>query len=195
MSVQNRSAEAPQFNVFKIIRRGHYEVTTHSRLLGELLDPKGSHEQGNLFLIGFLDLLLSKKPAWKFPKGDHQWTIKLENDFMDIVLSHPKPQTRIIIENKWSAPDRKGQLIEYWRRRRDMTQLHSIPAVYLTPDGHRPLECQTIKERRFLEDLVILSYAHDIRTFLDDATRQVKSTKVCETVYQYIQLMEGINEN
>ena len=44
-----------EFNLFEILRVGHYEVTTHSRLIAELLDPAGRHGQGALFLEAFLD--------------------------------------------------------------------------------------------------------------------------------------------
>jgi PD-(D/E)XK nuclease superfamily len=198
MSLEIRSEQAPEFNVFTITRRGHYEVTTHSRLLGEMLDPKGSHEQGNLFLAPFLDLLVSKKPGWTFPSADHRWTISRETDSIDIMLSHPdfqKPQTRIIIENKWSAPDREQQLLGYWKQQRERTGLNSIPAVYLTPNGRRPRECSAIGDPEFLRDLVTLSYAKDIRRLIGDQLREIKAARVKETISQYLMLMESIDEN
>jgi hypothetical protein len=198
LSLKVRNEKAPDFNVFAITKRGHYEVTTHSRLLGALLDPIGSHEQGNLFLAAFLDLLMAKKPNWVFPKPDHRWSISLENDSIDIVLSHPNPQnpqTRIIIENKWSAPDREQQLFAYWRRQRELTGLKSIPAIYLTPSGRRPKECSSVKNSEFFRDLVTISYVQDIMALLIYGLSEVKSARVRETVFQYVQLIENIDEN
>ena len=144
-------------------------------MLGELLRPNGSHAQGNLFLSGFLNLLLSKKPNWTFAPPDHRWIVTLENDFIDIALTHPNPRTHIIIENKWSAPDREMQLVEYWRRERVRTRLRSVPAVYLTPEGRRPRECDNLKNSQFFADLVTLSYARDIHDFLKDRMPHVRS--------------------
>src|SRR5665213_375123 len=42
------------FNIFQILGIGHREVTTHSPILAELLNPKGSHGQGSAFLRLFL---------------------------------------------------------------------------------------------------------------------------------------------
>jgi hypothetical protein len=47
-------ATGEQFNVFNILGIGHYEVKTHSPMLGELLNPKGRHGQGAMFLRLFL---------------------------------------------------------------------------------------------------------------------------------------------
>lgn len=52
---------AEDFNIFSLVGVGHYEVTTHSAILRELLDSQGSHGQGNLFFIEFLSMLAEKK--------------------------------------------------------------------------------------------------------------------------------------
>src|SRR5580692_3482102 len=48
-------ATGEQFNIFKILGIGHYEVATHSPMLGNLLNPKGSHGQGDVFLRLFVN--------------------------------------------------------------------------------------------------------------------------------------------
>ena len=45
------------FNVFSILDRERYEVTTHSAIIAELLNPQGSHSQRTLFLKLFLKQL------------------------------------------------------------------------------------------------------------------------------------------
>src|SRR5690242_6995373 len=62
--IHQRNDTSPHFNLFQITRRAHYEVTTHSALLGELLNPLGNHDQGGLFLSSFLELIASKKTTW-----------------------------------------------------------------------------------------------------------------------------------
>ena len=49
------------FNIFGILGMERKEVKTHSRILAELLDPKGSHLQGNIFLKLFIDYLNNVK--------------------------------------------------------------------------------------------------------------------------------------
>ena len=48
-------ATGEHFNIFQILRVGHLEVTTHSPILAELLNPKGNHGQGAVFLGRFLE--------------------------------------------------------------------------------------------------------------------------------------------
>jgi hypothetical protein len=44
------------FNIFQILRSGHEEVGLHSRFLYELLNPKGSHGMGDIFLRHFAEM-------------------------------------------------------------------------------------------------------------------------------------------
>jgi len=47
-------ATGEQFNMFRVLGVGHLEVKTHSPILAELLNPKGKHGQGDVFLSLFL---------------------------------------------------------------------------------------------------------------------------------------------
>ena len=49
------SQTEPAFNVFKILGVSWYEAKTHTPFLRALLDPNGPHEQGAIFLRGFLE--------------------------------------------------------------------------------------------------------------------------------------------
>lgn len=83
--------------------------TDHSRILGELLDPQGSHGQGNLFLHEFLKLLKVNAPA------EGVWQVSIEKGRIDILLRRENPASVIIIENKAnSAVDQQHQLYRYW---------------------------------------------------------------------------------
>ena len=42
------------FNIFSILRNEPDEVNLHSQFLAELLNPKGSHNQGTILLEAFL---------------------------------------------------------------------------------------------------------------------------------------------
>ena len=85
--------------------------TTHSRLLGDLLNPKGEHGQGPLFLHAFLERLEVPRPE------EGQWLISIETGRVDICLWRLLPLSVIVIENKsnW-ANDQGNQLYRYWHQ-------------------------------------------------------------------------------
>ena len=53
------------FNVFSILHMERYEVTTHSAIIAELLNPHGSHSQGTSFLKLFLNKFREELKAQK----------------------------------------------------------------------------------------------------------------------------------
>ena len=48
------------FNVFNVLDRRTDEVRTHSAMIVELLNPKGSHGMGDIFLSFFIDIVNEK---------------------------------------------------------------------------------------------------------------------------------------
>ena len=192
--VSQQSEQSPGFNILRITRRGNYEVTTHSALLAQLLNPLGTHEQGGLFLAGFLQQIVKKKPLWQFPEPDTRWLVQKEQDYIDIRLIHRSPQVHILIENKWRSKDRKLQVFDYWSQEHHRTnnKLSRIPIVYLTRVGELPQlpKSATSNRRRFMSDLVILSYKRDIRNFLSDTVPEVRSARVKDSLLQYRDLLE-----
>ncbi|MEO1098444.1 MAG: PD-(D/E)XK nuclease family protein, partial [Bacteroidota bacterium] len=57
-----KKLKGENFNIFSILKIEHDENRTHSAFLAELLNPKGSHLCGNVFLLHFLRVLnLDKK--------------------------------------------------------------------------------------------------------------------------------------
>lgn len=51
---KRKKITAEDFNIFNILGISHLEVSTHSRFISNLLDPCGSHYQGNIFLELFM---------------------------------------------------------------------------------------------------------------------------------------------
>lgn len=98
------------FSPLKIL--GLLEIQ-HSRLIGDLLNPAGSHGQGALFLEVFLDeLKMEHSPADK-------WIVTVEDERVDILMRRSWPQSSIVIvENKINdAMDQPNQLYRYWYSR------------------------------------------------------------------------------
>jgi hypothetical protein len=85
--------------------------TTHSRILGEFLNPRGSHGQNGLFLECLL--LHLRIPV----KERETWRIMVEEGRVDVMLIREEPRSVIIIENKSNdAGDQPNQLYRYWHQ-------------------------------------------------------------------------------
>lgn len=48
------------FNLFHILDRVNDEVKTHSSFIGELLNERGKHGKGNIFMVLFMKILQEK---------------------------------------------------------------------------------------------------------------------------------------
>ena len=82
---------------------------THSCLIGDLLNPRGSHGQGRLLLEVFLRHLGVPRPE------EGVWTVTMEEGRVDVLLYRITPASVIIIENKSNgAQDQPNQLYRYW---------------------------------------------------------------------------------
>lgn len=111
---------------------------THSALIGDLLNPEGTHGQGRLFLQSFLSFIGVPEPA------AGKWTITVERGRIDILLRRHVPPGVVIIENKSNgAVDQKNQLYRYWHRfihlrhpdlnKKPESFRNSFKIIYMTP--------------------------------------------------------------
>ena len=108
---ERKKITAEDFNIFNILGISHLEVSTHSRFISNLLDPCGSHYQGNIFL----ELFMRKIGIEDFNYADASIEVeKSENKYerFDIFITDGKDWT-IIIENKIYARLKKKQLERY----------------------------------------------------------------------------------
>lgn len=204
----SRKADSPDFNVFAITYRSHFETTTHSAMLASLLDPMGSHEQGGLFLTAFLECISTKWAAKnggkaKIPDADIHWHVHVEfvvpkQRRIDILLHHPPTNFWLPIENKIYAEDQKNQLLDYWAwaRNQSTDRADAFPIVYLTIDSSQPSDWSTGNDAREAEklfgDLVLMSYRTDVVAILDAAKKEIKSDRVRHTLDQYLQTIEAL---
>lgn len=99
-------AKSSELNFFRKIPISEPQ---HSRILGDLLDPLGSHNQGDVFLRLFFETL-----GIEYDKNDW-WTVTVESERFDIRIATKSRNKIIIIENKsnW-AEDQPNQLYRYW---------------------------------------------------------------------------------
>jgi len=136
-----------QFNPLRTIPI--YEPT-HSRVLGDLLNPHGSHGQGDLFLLEFLKRIDLADPH------SGSWQVTIETGYVDICLWRSTPASVVIIENKsnW-AIDRQNQLYRYWHENihrnyeglnyADASVRGNFKIVYMAPSEHKRPEPQSLR--------------------------------------------------
>jgi len=141
-SVDRNHLEGHHYNPLRSIT---IKETDHSRILGELLKPDGSHGKGTLFLDSFLQRI-------GITPVDGKWIVTVESDRIDILLRRDSPPSVVIIENKaCKASDQPGQLYRYWFRQiftrypnlryDDLCIRERFRIVYLPPSGYtRPTE-------------------------------------------------------
>lgn len=132
------------FNIFSIMSMESDERYTHSAIIGELLNPKGSHGQGSIFLKLFIDEI---EPLKKWDNFEYESAVviieehlgKIDEEysrggFIDIVIK--SGNKTIIIENKIYAPEQKNQLQRYKYHYREC----ECVLLYLNLSGISPTE-------------------------------------------------------
>jgi hypothetical protein len=177
-----------QFNLFNVI--GSCEET-HSRLLAELLNPKGSHGQGAVFLEHFIKVVKSGKSVEITDYGN----VKVEREVcipsvtdgdggrIDILIREGN-DPRIIIENKIYADEQKYQLNRYEDFARDAA------IIFLTLYEHQP---QNLRDGKKPTHLICISYKEHILGWLKACQREaVAAPLVREAIAQYIGLIRKI---
>lgn len=151
---------------------------THSKIIGEFLNPDGSHGQGSLFLQCFLQKL-------EVPESEKgTWQISIETGRVDIMLWRESPASMIIIENKVKdALDQPNQIFRYWHHQMerwkpghwlDKETCRAFRLIYLPADESKspaphslerpvdwsdmitkqkvvPLECETLSLRQLMQ--------------------------------------------
>lgn len=177
-------ATGQDFNIFKILGVGHLEVKTHSPMLVELLNPRGRHGQGSVFLQLFVDQFKidSIDTQQAIVKAEHHVGGKTSETGgrIDIVISD-RQSSEIFIENKIYAGDQENQMMRY---RNANLKAHLF---YLTLDGRPPTNENDIP------GLTCISYATDILDWLADCRRKVAEIPVVrEAISQYIALIRDL---
>lgn len=171
------------FNIFSILRNESDEVYLHSQFLAELLNPKGSHNQGNILLGLFLQQI--DLPNFNLK---NVYVIK-EYDDIDIFIANETQA--IILENKIYAEDQPGQLARYYESVRKQG-IEDIAVIYLTLNGDAPSEQST---KGLVADslLRIVSYKDDIDAWLEECIKQASQYPILrETLVQYQRLIKKL---
>jgi hypothetical protein len=135
----SNAATSSQLNIFELLRVANLE-RYHTRLMGDLLHPNGSHGQGKLFLNTFADMICPPLIRSYVHEAD-DITTSVEHDTyfgrLDILIASLAKRFLIVIENKIGTIDAPDQLDRYckWLERQTNARPECRLLLYLTPKG------------------------------------------------------------
>jgi hypothetical protein len=200
-----------EFSVFDIIggRIRKVEESIHSPILKELIDPNGTHAQGDLFFKLFLqtinkDLIVqnftNELPEDYYASTEEYFNNDEEKGRMDIFIKSEniKKPFAVFIEVKWNSGDSStNQLKKYWNNLRRTYNPEEIIVVYLTKHGEDPHDI-TNDFRQILnnnkgKNYFPISYNEHVLNWLKLCINKCKSHKVIHTIEQYKTLLEYDN--
>jgi len=190
------------FNIFKILNLETRENQTHSAFLKEMLDPKGSHDMGGVFLAHFLVQIRTKLSEDKISvlnaiKSEHCY-VKTEHSIgqkdliektggrLDIFINYNNSHN-IVIENKIYAADQEAQIERYCNFEKDKTFV-----FYVTLKGTEPIP-NSKGSFESGKDFFLLSYETDIICWLEICMKEATEKPILrETIKQYIILLKKL---
>ena len=186
-------ATSCNYNIFQVLRVESKEVVTHSRIIADLLSPKGMHGMGPQFLSVFYDVLNSYEEL-KIPKPNDLERVVCTSEknygpIVNDVQGNPKGgnidilleglEAPMVIENKIYASDQKDQLLRYSNQLNGNCHLY-----YLTLFGGKPSEKSTGKVEL---DVKLISYNIHILQWLGKCYQlAIERPILRETLKQYI---------
>lgn len=189
--------ESPQYNIFSILNVRHYETKLHTPFLVNLLNPKGSHGQGSLFLDLFFEKVLRLDYRFENIKN---FSIKEEHRTADgridimMYFHDGKNWIGIVIENKIYAEDQKNQLKRYHDfLKNQFKSVKNRKLYYLTPRKVPPTthsiseeDAEELRKQRVLHHI---GYHQDIRPWLEKSLSNIQSPIVKYTIEQYLKII------
>ena len=202
-------AKGEHFNLFSILNIETKENKTHSAFLSMLLNPKGAHGMGNVFLNLFLNVIghndQFENDENRFFQTDKS-NVKVEHSIgpiklcdkngedaseatggrIDIYLKDKKGNS-ISIENKIHAEDQKSQIQRYCNHNGLKNTVY-----YLTLIGDDPSDYSKLKLESGI-DFYNISYKVHIIEWLELCLKEVPNfTALRESINQYILLIKKI---
>lgn len=202
---EEEQKHASQFNIFKILKGSErLEEKTHSPILGNLLDPRGTHCQGELFYSKFLSEISNcGVDTKKFSPQEYSSVfVELEkyttHGNLDILITNRFHECRfaILIENKIYAVDQHKQLERYYDYLQNSDFKNNFLLIYLTVSGYPPSEMSINKnlyeELLSKKRLINLSYKNSIVNMLNSSIPHIQAENVRAIVNQYLQTIKKL---
>lgn len=191
---------ADDYNIFEVLGITRLEDLTHSNMLANLLNPTGSHGQGDLFYRHFLEQLEGLPPQFSpdaaVRVSRERWTGDGSIDLFIQSTDRERPYC-ILIENKIKAGDQPQQLKRYicYCIKGLKYPKAQVLVLYLK-DGSAPSETSLEEaERKSLighKLLHYLSYKQHISGMLESALPFIQAPKVQVLVRQYLEITKKL---
>jgi hypothetical protein len=184
---------ASGFNVFDLIRPDENRL---SDVLALLLDPRGAHGQGDLFLrllIEKLDTGLSTKHTKRATVRREAPTYRIDKNRrrMDVLVD---ANDLVAIENKVNAEEQPEQVEDYLEHLRLCAQVHSVLStlIYLTPSGDPPGSIieEDLNQAVAGNRLRCWSYGHHLRKWLEACQGQCEAPRFRDFLTDFIHYIE-----
>ena len=180
---QTLTSSTDHFNIFRILRSESDEVNLHSRFLYELLNPKGSHRMGKVFLQHFAEICGLPSLSYN--------NVELHREYANIDILIQDGQHAIVIENKIYAGDQHEQLKRYHEY---ATRSHRKPTLlYLTLEGREPSAWSI---GNLSEQIKTASYSGQVDQWLTVCIKESATQPALrETLSQYQTLIRQLTGN
>lgn len=186
-----------QFNIFKVLKIEWKEVLTHTPFLREMLNPRGSHGQGSVYLqlfaeaTGITDLdyescVINSRDIYVGGINSD----KTEGGLIDILI-RDKNARCIIIENKIGAPEQPNQMLRYFNYAKTNLGASSFKLVYLTLEGGRPTKWSTGSDLRENVHYRCIAYSSTVLHWLERCEAKSHALPTIRAAFtQYIDLIK-----
>jgi len=165
-----KSINGENFNIFSILNLETKEVNAHSNFIYELLNPRGLHNQGDMFLRLFLKQILKKKEYKNMGtnlSADRE-TLILDKKRIDFTIE--TSNMFIAIEMKINASDGEEQLSDYYKYIKDKKEVNKL--FYLTLDGKEANKKST-NGLEINKDYFLISFQYDIYNWIEVCIEKV----------------------
>jgi len=189
---QKKKQLTPEFNLLELISPKELQL---SRIIAEFLNPKGTHEQENLFLNSFTKRFLTKYRRILKSKNISVTTElgKGVEGQIDIVIDFDD-NFGVAIENKPFADDQDKQIVRYVNYLKRNYGNESYVMIYLSETGNLPTEKSlpnNVKDE-LGDRFIVISYK-DIKNWLFDCAEKTKKEKANRLTLLLLEIVEYIN--
>lgn len=203
--INQYGSDVGSYNIFRVLKISKYEVSTHSRFLGDLMNPKSRyHHNGEKNLKMFVCSFFGES----FFENYSNCNIKLEHPLkasvlskiedydekkdygrLDILIENLQENKAIVIENKIYAKDQNEQLRRYFRYCKQ--KYDDFRILYLSLNNKIDSKVLELDPSKFCE----VFYKDGICEWLNKCFHATENADEKSIINQYIQMIQYLSAN